>query len=124
MHGNKSASFSGDLERLFSTPSLMRGEDPKVYAELYARVDEVVEPKDIWDQMMVADITNHFWEQQRYRRCTGTIINSKRRQALEDILRHLLGLGRVDAEDAADVYFGVTRLNFDSELERPRRAQP
>jgi hypothetical protein len=29
MHGEKSASFSGDLERLFSTPSLMRGEDPK-----------------------------------------------------------------------------------------------
>lgn len=120
MHGNKSASFSGDLERLFFTPSLMRGEDPKVYAELYARVDEVVEPNDVWDQMMVADITNHFWEQQRYRRCTGTIINSKRRQALIDILQHLIGFKRGDAEEAADVYFGlrgVTRSNFGSELE-------
>ena len=29
--------------------------------------------------MMLTDVTNHFWEQQRYRRCTGTVINSKRR---------------------------------------------
>jgi hypothetical protein len=62
--------FSDNLRRLFCTPSLMKGEDPDLYAELYNRVEEVVQPQDVWDQMIVADITNHFWEQQRYRRYT------------------------------------------------------
>ena len=103
-------SFSDKIQRLFFTPSLTKGEDPGVYAELYRLVQEVVSPKDVWDQMMVADITNHFWEQQRYRRCTGTIINSKRRAALIRILRVAIGLNDVDAETVADTYFGVERL--------------
>jgi hypothetical protein len=88
----------------------MNGEDPDVYAELYRWVEEVVQPKNVWDQMDAADITNHFWEQQRYRRCTGTVINSKRRAALEKILRGSIGLNDVDTETAADTYFGVARL--------------
>jgi hypothetical protein len=106
----RSNNISDDFQRLFSTPSLVKGEDPRVYAELYARVEEVVQPKDVWDQMMVADITNHFWEQQRYRRCTGTVINSKRRAALERILHGAIGLNDVDTQTAADTYFGVARL--------------
>jgi hypothetical protein len=102
--------ISDNLWGLFSTPSLVKGEDPNVYAELHALVVEVVQPKDVWDQMMVADITNHFWEQQRYRRCTGTIINSKRRAALETILHGAIGLNDVDTKTVADIYFGVARL--------------
>jgi hypothetical protein len=59
----------------------MNGEDPAVYAKLYARVEEIAQPRDVWDQMMVSDVVNHFWEQQRYRHCTGTINNVKRREA-------------------------------------------
>jgi hypothetical protein len=73
-------------------------------------VEEVVQPKNVCEQMMVADITNHFWEQQRYRRCTGTIINSKRRAALKRILHESIGLNDVDTETVADTYFGVERL--------------
>ena len=102
--------ISDKLRQLFSTPSLMKGEDPDVHAELYRRVQEAVQPKDVWDQMMVADTTNHFWEQQRYRRCTGTVINSKRRVALEKIFREGIGLNDADAKTAADIYFGVARL--------------
>ena len=101
---------SDSLRRLFSAPSLMQGEDPDVYAELYARVEEVVQPQDVMDQMMVTDVTNHFWEQQRYRRCTGTVINTKRRAALERILHGAIGLDEVDTETAADTYFEVARL--------------
>jgi hypothetical protein len=102
--------LSDNLRRLFSTPSLMNREDPDVYAELYARVEEVVQPQDVWDQMMITDVTNHFWEQQRYRRCTGTVINSKRRAALKKILHGAIGLNDVDTETAADTYFEVARL--------------
>jgi hypothetical protein len=102
--------ISDKLRGLFSTPSLMKGEDPNVYMELYARVEEVVQPQDVWDMMMVADITNHFWEQQRYRRCTGTVINSNRRAALKKILHRAIGLNDVDTETALDAYFEVARL--------------
>jgi hypothetical protein len=87
--------LSDGLNRLFSAPSLMSGEDPKAYAELHAWVEELVEPKDVWDHMMVADVTNHFWEQQRYRRCTGAIIDSRRRAALLKILEEAVGLNRM-----------------------------
>jgi hypothetical protein len=59
--------------------------------------------------MMVADVVNHFWEQQRYRRCTGTIVNSKRREALNSILQHGIGLNSCDTDRLLDIYFDVTR---------------
>jgi hypothetical protein len=101
--------LSDGLNRLFSAPSLMSGEDPKAYAELHAWVEELVEPKAVWDHMMVADVTNHFWEQQRYRRCTGAIIDSRRRAALLKILEEAVGLNPYDATDTADIHLGVIR---------------
>jgi hypothetical protein len=110
MEGMRFDNISDKLRGLFSTPSLMKGEDPHIYAELYAQVEEVVQPQDVWDQMMITDITNHFWEQQRYRRCTGAVINTKRRAALERILHRAIGLNDVDTETVADTYFEVARL--------------
>jgi hypothetical protein len=100
--------ISDSLWGLVSTPSLVKGEDPAAYAELHAQVVKVVQPKDVRDQMLVADITNHFWEQHRYRRCTGTIINSRRRAGLKMLLHEAIGLNDVDTETVAD--FGVERL--------------
>ncbi len=108
--------LSDGFEKLFSTPSLMKGEDPDVYDELYEQVEEVLKPQDVWDQMMVADIANHFWEQQRIRRCTGGVVNGKRREALTLILRSVVGHARVDAEWLADIYFGFNRAQ-ESRLE-------
>ena len=102
--------ISDELRSLFSTPFLMKGESSDLYAELYRRVEEVVQPKDVLDQMMVVDITNHFWEQQRVRRCTRTVIKSKRRAALKRILHGGIGLNDVDSETVADTYFKVARL--------------
>jgi len=103
--------ISDNLRRLFSSPSLMQGEDPEVYAELYDRVEEVVQPENILDQLTVADITSHVWEQQRLRRYSGTVINSKRRAALERILHGAIGLNDLDTKAVADIYFAVTRLD-------------
>jgi hypothetical protein len=102
--------ISDDLRSLFSTPSLMKGESPDLYAELYRWVEEVVQPKNVWDQMRVTDLTNHFWEQQRYRRSIGPVINSKRRPALKKILHEAIGLNDVDSETAVDNFFGIARL--------------
>jgi hypothetical protein len=95
--------LSRGLDRLFTTPSLMNGEEADVYAELSARVEERVKPKDVWDQMMVSDVVNHFWEQQRYRRCTGAIIDSGRRSALLKILHDRVGPNSGDALNVADI---------------------
>jgi hypothetical protein len=102
------------LNALFSTPSLMNGEDAQAYAELYAWVEEVAQPRNVLDLMLVADVVNHFWEQQRYRRCTGAIINSRRRPALLKILTESIGLNPHDAMDLADIYFAVVRWQEDN----------
>jgi hypothetical protein len=99
--------FSDGLQRFFATPSLMKGEDPAVYAELYAYVEELVDPHDVWDQMMVSDITNHFWEQQRYRRLIATVINSRRRPALKSMLEDTIADDYFRDQNATvDCYFG------------------
>jgi hypothetical protein len=97
--------FSDGLQKFFATPSLMKGEDPAIYAELYAYVEKLVDPRDVWDQMMVSDITNHFWEQQRYRRLTATLINSRRRPALKSMLEDTIDENRFqDQNDKVDRY--------------------
>ncbi len=58
---------------------------------------------------MVSDVVNHFWEQQRYRHCTGTIINVNRREALKNILQHGIGLNLGDTHALLDIYFDVKR---------------
>jgi len=87
--------------------SLMHGEDPEMYASLYRQVEDAVKPKDVCDQMMVSDITNHFWEQQRLRRCSGTIVNAARYEALVRILTPITGYDHRHAAWLADIYFGA-----------------
>jgi hypothetical protein len=49
--------FYGLLRPLYCMPSLTNGEeDGQARVELYARVEEVAQPKDVRDQMMVADV--------------------------------------------------------------------
>ena len=101
----KNYQLSDDLQGLFCKPSLMRGEDPAVYAKLLAQVAEVVQPRDVLDQMMVSDITNHFWEQQRMRRCSGIVINAARRAALTEILEQIVCSQRVYG--LVNAFFGI-----------------
>jgi hypothetical protein len=117
----KSNGQSNGLNKLLSTPSLMNGEDGEVYAELYAEVEQLVQPANVWDCMRVSDVANRYWEQQRYRRATGSVINGKRREALVTILNVGVGLSPRDARAVADIYFGLVRENpgcvlFSSEL--------
>src|SRR5262249_18178083 len=53
--------ISNSLWELVSTPSLVKGEDPAVHAKIHAEVVKLVQPKDVRDQMLAADITNHVW---------------------------------------------------------------
>jgi hypothetical protein len=62
MESRRFDNISDNLRRLFSTPSLMQGEDPEVYAELYNLLEEAVQPQNIFDQLTVVDITSHVRE--------------------------------------------------------------
>jgi hypothetical protein len=111
MDKSKSNRPSNGLNRLFSTPSLMNSEDGEIYAELYAEVEELVQPRNVWDRMRVSDIVSRYWEQQRYRRATGAVVNGYRREALVTILNVGIGLKPRDARAAADIYFGLLRTD-------------
>jgi hypothetical protein len=104
------------LKKLFSTPSLMNGEDGAIYADLCADLEELVQPRNVWDQMRVSDVANRYWEQQRYRRATGAVINGKRREALVTIVNDGIGLSPRDARAAADIYFRLARIRPGSVL--------
>jgi hypothetical protein len=91
---------------LSSPPSLTNDEDVNIYNELYTSVKELTQPKDVWDQMMVNDVTNHFWEQMRLRRSAAFIIKANRRRALEELLVEGLKLKPATALRLADAYFG------------------
>ena len=113
--------LSQGLARMFANPSLMNGEDAALYHELYGLVEEAAQPRDIWEHMMVFDVVSHFWEQLRFRRCNGTIINAKRRIALEQVLRTAVGFSAQDAKSAADFYFGISRNFTEYDPERSYR---
>jgi hypothetical protein len=100
---------SNGLNKLFSTPSLMNGEDGETYAALYAEVEALIEPRNVLDRMRVSDIATRFWEQRRYRRASGAVVNARRRAALVTILNGDIGLGHSDAHTAADRFFGLKR---------------
>jgi heme exporter protein D len=101
----------GQLEGLFCKPTLMRGESQQSYLELYRQVQDVVQPKDVLDQMLICDITNHFWESQRLRRCNGTVINAARRKALMRLFLSIFGDEVADrfhkARKYTDAYLGL-----------------
>ena len=103
---NESYHLPDFLRGLFCKPSLMKGENPEVYAKLYAQVEDLVQPKDVFDQMMVSDITNHFWEQQRIRRCSGGVIDAARRAALVQIVMPMVDYRFARAYAIAEIYFG------------------
>jgi hypothetical protein len=112
---------AGMLQRFLSSPpSLTNDEDRHIYNELYAEVYELVQPEDICDQMMVSDVTNHFWVQMRFRRSEAFIINANQRRALEELLEGL-GLKRGSVWRLADAFFGYERrdLNPDDILDMP-----
>jgi hypothetical protein len=102
---------SNGLNKLFSTSSLMSGENGETYAELYAEVEALVQPHNVWDRMRVPDIASRYWEQQRYRRATRAVVNGNRRQALVTILNVGIGLKPRDARAAADIFFGLGRTD-------------
>jgi hypothetical protein len=69
---------------------LVPGEDPVKYRSLYNDIRSAINPKDIFEQIWVADLTNQIWETNRYRRLMAKFVASGEQVGLERILRRLI----------------------------------
>jgi hypothetical protein len=64
----KDSRDAGYVEVMLQSSPLAAGEDGQDYAALVREIHNAVEPKNIFDQMRVADIAHSAWEEGRYRK--------------------------------------------------------
>ena len=53
-----------DLVSLLGEPPLLKGENQQRYAALRAQVEQMIQPKNIVDQMRVQTLTDTMWDEQ------------------------------------------------------------
>ena len=99
-----------DAQALLGRPPILRGEDERAYAELLARVQAAVRPKDILEEFWVRDVVDLLWETLRLRRMRASVVTVATRDALEEILAPIVdrdGSGDADPFDL-DLVFKKT----------------
>jgi hypothetical protein len=84
--GAPSAIEGADAQALLGRPPMLRGEDERAYAELLARVQGAVGPKDILEEFWVRDVVDLLWETLRLRRMKASLVTIATRNALGEIL--------------------------------------
>ena len=89
---NGSDHSSGTAQRLslFGPPPLIEGEDGAAYDELLARISAAVKPRDIIDEMLIADIVPLEWEVLRWRRLKWSLLQARGLEALKGFLAEQL----------------------------------
>ena len=85
-----------NAQSLLGRPPLVRGEDERAYAELLARVQAAVAPKDILEEFWVRDVVDLSWEAVRLRRMKANVITAATGEALERVLAPLVNGGSLD----------------------------
>ena len=73
-------------QALLGRPPLVRGEDGGAYAELLARVQAAVGPKDVLEEFWVRDVVDLSWEAVRLRRMKANLVTAATYKALESVL--------------------------------------
>jgi hypothetical protein len=99
-----------DAQALLGRPPILRGEDERAYAELLARVQAAVRPKDILEEFWVRDVVDLLWETLRLRRMRASVVTVATRDALAEILAPIVdrdGSGDADPFDL-DLVFKKT----------------
>jgi hypothetical protein len=74
------------MDDIFGEPALLEGEDSKRYLALYAAVEAEIQPKNIFDQLEVRELTDKIWEELRYKRSSAALIDSAYVEALTTLL--------------------------------------
>lgn len=83
---NRSAANAVTRRSLFGPPPVLGGEDVAVYEELSRRIYATVNPVDVIDEMLVADIVILEWEVLRWRRLKTNLMRACTLRALQDFI--------------------------------------
>jgi hypothetical protein len=75
-----------DLRDLFGPPPLWPGEDEAAYRQLDQRIRDYVAPKDVIDEILIADYTELSWEVWRLRQAKAKCIREAARNELASVL--------------------------------------
>jgi hypothetical protein len=77
---------------LFGSPALLAGEDAAAYHQLVSRFRAAINPVDIIDEMLIADVVGLEWEVLRWRRLKAELMRMRELKALQDFLSNHLYL--------------------------------
>ena len=110
-----SAPLAADVRELLGPAWIIKGENPKRYEQLLARIVEAVGPMDFINLLLVKDVAALTWEIQRSRRQRATLVRMGRLKALEQILAQALPRDEFGVLDraAAATDFAAGWLNGD-----------
>jgi hypothetical protein len=85
-----SSSSKVPTSRLFGPPPVLAGEDVDAFDELFRRVCEAVQPVDVIEEILVADVVSLEWEILRWRRLKTGLLRTRELEALNAFLREEL----------------------------------
>lgn len=94
-----------DLVSLLGEPPLLKGENQHRYAALRAQVEQMIQPKNIVDQMRVQTLTDTMWDELRYKRYEAKTIESAGVSALVALLTPLMNWFHEKAAELAQDYY-------------------
>jgi hypothetical protein len=98
------------MDDLFGEPPLIAGESKERYLKLRTAVAQSIEPKTIYDWMMVNDQTNKYWEELRLRSSAAALIEGAYVDALESLLRPFCTAPDVPSEIVRGYYSGSSKI--------------
>jgi hypothetical protein len=85
---NKAAKTRSRID-LFGEPSLLFGESEDIHNEIVKRVNEALEPTDIFEEFTVQDIVNSMMDSLRFARLKPELLNANMHKGLERVLEPL-----------------------------------
>ena len=108
-------SFTDDLSfrALIGKPSFLAGEDRAAYDRLRNAIQLEINPRTIFDEMRVQELTDKFWEEQRIKRHQIALIQSAKVDSLSSLLAPYYG-------DDLDAALETARNYYSSDQERLR----
>jgi hypothetical protein len=74
----------------FGQPPLLPSEDREKYKLLFRDVRATIDPKDMFENVWVLELTHQIWETFRFRRMSVELLIGGKQMALERVLRHLI----------------------------------
>jgi hypothetical protein len=86
----RSISKAVDRHRLFGAPPILEDEDAAAYEEFFGRIWAAIKPRDVIDEMFLADVAALEWEILRWRRLKLSLIRQRGLHALADHLSEKL----------------------------------